>query len=146
MTATEANKPAKFQTSTSWDEHRTELRDGILTSTFRVGAPGDDGAPTVFKTYFPPSTTVPVHTHACDYAEIILEGSQQVTRKWHHAGDIRIVKAGTAYGPLVAGPEGATVLLIFRDGRYQPLAPDGNEEMFSRYTEGLGGPPSPSGA
>ena len=114
--------PRRYQSSTSWTELVEDLYGGATTSKFRVGAPGDGDAPTVFRTYFPPGFEVPVHTHACDYAEIILDGSQQVTKKWHHPGDIRIVKAGTAYGPLVAGPEGVTVLLIFRDGRFAPIA------------------------
>ena len=51
-------------------------------------------------------TYVAPHTHACDYTEIVLEGSEEVTRKWRSAGDITIVKGGTVYGPLIAGPEG----------------------------------------
>jgi hypothetical protein len=137
MTTVDGPNRAKFQAATSWQELFTELSDGMTTSTFRVGVPEDPDAPTIFRTYFPPNFEVPPHTHACDYAEVILEGSQQVTRKWHYPGDIRIVKAGTAYGPLVAGPEGATVLLIFRDGRYMPVSLDGNDEIFADYHEGL---------
>jgi hypothetical protein len=130
--------PAKFKMSTSWDELLHELRDGIMTSMFRVGVPGDPDAPTVFRTYFPPNTFVEPHTHACDYAEVVLEGSQQVTRKWYYPGDIRIAKAGTVYGPLLAGPEGATVLLIFRGGDYAPIAPSGvDASAFDKYQEGV---------
>ena len=55
------------------------------------------------------------------------EGSVQVTRRWYHEGDIRIVKGGTVYGPVIAGPEGATVLIIFRGGIpiNRPPKPDG---------------------
>lgn len=142
MTDIDAIHRRKFQESTSWEERFIELAEGMTTSTFRVGVPEDADAPTVFKTYFPPNMEVPAHTHACDYAEIILEGSQQVTRRWHHAGDIRIVKAGTVYGPLIAGPEGVTVLLIFRDGRYQPVPVNGDAGTFDRYQENLQQPAS----
>lgn len=138
MTEAESLTRKRYQTSTSWAELFTELSDGMTTSTFRVGTPDDPDAPTVFKTYFPPNSQVPAHTHECDYAEIVLEGSQQVTRKWHYPGDIRIVKAGTAYGPLITGPEGATVILIFRDGRYSPVSLDGrDDDAFDRYQDGL---------
>ena len=64
--------------------------------------------------YYPPGWEVQPHTHACDYMEIILEGSQKVTGKWHHAGDVRIARAGTVYGPLIAGPEGVRAFLVLR--------------------------------
>ena len=105
----------KFQMSTSWEELGfIEYPSGAKGNRFVIGDADDDSAPLVLRGIFPPGAVVSPHSHPCDYAEIILEGSQQVTRRWHHAGDIRIVKAGTVYGPLVAGPEGATVLVIFR--------------------------------
>lgn len=123
----------KFQTSTSWDELEVaELPNGIRARKFSIGATqGDEAAPTVFMVEFPPNCHVAAHTHECDYSEIILEGSQQVTRRWHHAGEIRIATAGTAYGPLVAGPEGCKVLVIFADGRWPavPLAKGDSEGL-----------------
>jgi hypothetical protein len=101
----------------SWDElDKVQLPTGIVTSMYRVGDPGDPGAPTVFKVHYPPDCYVEAHTHACDYTEIILGGSQRVGATWHHAGDIRVGLANRGYGPLVAGPEGTTVLFMFRDG------------------------------
>ncbi len=38
--------------------------------------------------------------------------------QWHYAGDVRIGLANRGYGPLVAGDEGATVLFMFKDGRW----------------------------
>jgi hypothetical protein len=110
----------KFQRSTSWEELGfREYPDGTLSSRFVIGDEGDDTAPIVMRGVFPPNAVVAPHSHSCDYAEIILEGTQQVTRRWHKAGDVRIVKAGTVYGPLVAGPEGCTVLVIFRSGTWE---------------------------
>ena len=81
----------------------------------------------MLRTVYPPAWTVSPHLHDPDYAEIILEGSLQVTRRWYHEEDIRIVKGGTVYGPVIAGPDGATVLIIFRGGSpvNRPPRPDG---------------------
>lgn len=116
---------AKREIDTSWEQLGfLDLPNGARTSRFVVGDEDDPEAPVVFRVSFPPGCEVAAHTHDCDYCEIILEGSQQVTRRWHHAGDIRIAKAGTAYGPLIAGPEGCTVLVIFTAGNCpaRPLA------------------------
>ena len=98
---------------TSWDElgSITLEATGVVTSQYRIGLPTEDASPTVFKAQFPPNCRIEAHTHACDYSEIILEGSQQVSGKWLHKGDIRIGMANKAYGPLIAGPEGVTVLV-----------------------------------
>ena len=101
----------------SWDDLESiELPSGIVTQMYRIGSQGD--APTVFKVYYPPGCTIEAHTHECDYTEIILEGTQRVGATWHKAGDIRIGLANRGYGPLVAGPEGATVLFMFKDHRW----------------------------
>lgn len=106
----------------SWDAiEPARLPNGVLTSMYRVGMPDKESSPTVFKVYFPPDCFIEAHTHDCDYSEIILEGSQKVGNQWHYPGDIRIGLANRGYGPLVAGPEGATVLFIFADGRWPAL-------------------------
>lgn len=87
-----------------------------VATMFKIGLPDNDDAPTVFKMWFPPGCTIEAHTHACDYAEIILEGSQKVGPQWLDKGDIRVGLANRGYGPLVAGPEGASILVIFSTG------------------------------
>ncbi len=110
----------------NWDDlDSIELPSGIVTRMFRVGTADD--APTVFDVYFPPGCKVEAHKHACDYTEIIVEGSQKVGATWHKAGDIRIGLADRGYGPLEAGPEGARVLFMFKDGRW-PAIPLGNND------------------
>ncbi len=105
----------KHHESFSWSDVSTTREDGVTLGNLYLGADTDDGPPVrIARVCFPPGYEVRAHTHAADYVELILEGSQQVTRKWYHAGDVRMVKGGTAYGPLVAGPEGVTVLVIFR--------------------------------
>ena len=82
-----------------WPAHPGWLDSGVKVARMVVGDPDDPAAPVVFHTYYPPGWEVSPHTHACDYLEIILQGSQQVTGKWHHAGGVRIAQAGTVYGP-----------------------------------------------
>ena len=108
---------------TSWDELPEVTMDetGIETSSYRVGLSDNDDAPTVFKLYFPPNCRVEAHTHSCDYSEIIIEGSQKVSGKWLYKGDIRVGLANKGYGPLIAGPEGASILVIFADGNWPAI-------------------------
>ena len=142
--------PAEFKSElelrghivTSWDEIGSiELPTTAVATMYRIGLPDDDASPTVFKMWFPPGCTIEAHTHACDYSEIILAGSQKVGSKWLNPGDIRVGLANRGYGPLVAGPEGASVLVIFADGRWPGIALGKNDgstlgtnELTERYT------------
>jgi len=109
-----------FHHATSWEELGfTRMANGVRFSHFTVDEDrAATTAPVVFYAEFEPGSVTLPHSHDCDYAEIILEGRQQVTRRWYEAGHIRIVSAGTVYGPLVAGPEGCKVLVVFKDSRW----------------------------
>ena len=123
-----AELDGKGHTAFSWDDlDKLKLSNGIETSHYRVGMPDEPDAPTVFKVFYPPGCYVEAHTHECDYTEIVLEGSQRVGAVWHHPGDIRIGLANRGYGPLLAGPEGATVLFFFADGRWPAIAIGNND-------------------
>lgn len=136
-----AETGTKHQHATSWEERGfAESPNGVRSAFFRIGDEADPTAPTVFKAVFPPHTEIAPHTHACDYAEVILEGTERVGRTWYKAGDIRVVKANTAYGPLLAGPEGVVKLVIFKDARWQPIPTKGGgleglnvEAIFEHY-------------
>ena len=127
---------------TSWDEIGSiELPTTAVATMYRIGLPDDDESPTVFKMWFPPGCTIEAHTHACDYSEIILEGSHKVGSKWLYPGNIRVGLANRGYGPLVAGPDGASVLVIFADGRWPGVTLGkndgstlGTDELTDRYT------------
>ena len=134
---------ARGHVNTSWEElgSITLPVTNIETSQYRIGSPDDADSPTVFKVYFPPDCRVEAHKHACDYSEIILQGSQKVSGHWLHEGDIRIGMADQAYGPLIAGPEGVTVLVIFADGHWPAIpvgAGDGEtlgvEQLTDKFT------------
>ena len=127
---------------TSWEELGSiELPSTAVATMYRIGSPDSDESPTVFKMWFPPGCTIEAHTHACDYSEIILEGSQKVGGKWLYPGNIRVGLANRGYGPLVAGPEGASVLVIFADGSWPGITLGKNDgstlgtnELNSKYT------------
>ena len=125
---TRAELKRKGSVTTSWEALGAEvLPNGVETSQFRIGDPDHAESPTVFKVRFPPNCEIEPHSHDSDYCEIILEGRQKVTGKWHEAGDIRIGLANRVYGPLIAGEDGVTVLVIFADGRW-PAIPLPNAE------------------
>ena len=111
-----------------WDDlDKLTLPTGIETRMYRVGLPESEASPTVFKVFYPPNCVVEAHTHECDYTEIIIEGSQSVGATSHKAGDIRIGMANRGYGPIVAGPEGTTVLFMFADGRWPAITIGNND-------------------
>jgi hypothetical protein len=122
MSTTPAAGRKSFAVDTSWDELGwNDLGGGITSSRFVLGDPDDPQAPMVFRTFFPPGCRVEAHRHSCDYAEIILEGTQQVSGKWHKAGDVRYVVGKRGYGPLIAGPEGVHVIVIFRRQDFETI-------------------------
>ena len=113
--------------TTSWDGIGSiTLPTEAIATMYKIGMPDNPQAPTVFKMWFPPGCTIETHTHDCDYSEIILEGSQMVGRETLYPGDVRIGLANRGYGPLVAGPEGASVLVIFATGDW-PAIPLGTK-------------------
>ena len=117
---------------TSWKQiGEITLPTTAVASMFKVGLPDNPQAPTIFKMWFPPGCLIESHTHDCDYSEIILEGAQQVGRKWLYPGDVRIGLANRGYGPLLAGPEGASVLVIFATGKWPgiPLTKGGGDTL-----------------
>lgn len=89
----------------------------IIGDAALVDIGDDDNArrPLIALVKFSPGTEIPPHYHDSDYCSIVVEGQLEVTRKVHGPGSVRIVKGGTAYGPVVAGPDGATAIEIFAD-------------------------------
>ena len=105
----------------SWSEIEQSGAAGVVNARFILFE--DENSPVVWRSVFPPGCVVSAHSHDCDYVEIILEGAQQVGRTWYNAGDIRIVEGRHVYGPLTAGPDGATVMTIMRGPNDAPRAP-----------------------
>lgn len=100
---------------TSWDE--LAFIDSPLGRAALIDIGDDDGRtrPLVAAVHYPPDAEVPPHYHDTDYCSFIIEGEIEVTRRVHRAGDVRVVKKGTVYGPLKAGPNGCKVIEVFAD-------------------------------
>src|SRR5579885_3438877 len=80
----EVKKSKSFAADTSWNELGwTEYDNGARVASFVLGDPDDPDAPVVFTGEYPPGSRTEAHHHVNDYAEILLEGTQQITGKWH---------------------------------------------------------------
>jgi hypothetical protein len=143
-----SNRPLRLlgHRDTSWSELGVMVTpNGARGSWFTLGDETDSAAPVVFNVSFPPDCRIAPHTHDTDYAEIIIEGSQKVGRRWYRVGDIRIVSAGHTYGPLIAGPDGMRAIIIYRDDRWTPVTKrTGSQEGL--YTGALDQLPKEAGA
>ena len=88
---------------------------GIHYARFRMDE-ANPNSPTMILSKFEAGVRVPAHTHDSNYFEYIIEGEQAVGKQNFAKGDIRLVKGGVGYGPIVVGPNGCTVLIVFEDG------------------------------
>lgn len=91
-------------------------RDGMISYATFVMDPDDSHAPHVLISKFAPGTRIPPHTHGSNYFEYVMAGGQMVGKQHYGVGDVRLVKAGTGYGPIVVDAEGLTALIVFQDG------------------------------
>lgn len=98
--------------------------DGIEYTRFLLDE-DDASSPLVILTRFEPGETVEPHTHESNYFEYVIEGEQSVGKTTFREGDVRIVKGGTGYGPVVAGPEGCLVLIMFQNATGALMQPKG---------------------
>lgn len=96
--------------------------EGIAYARFRLDET-DPHTPTVILSKFDPGARVGAHTHDTNYFEYIIEGEQTVGKTTFRKGDVRLVTGGTGYGPIVVGPEGCTVLIVFADGSQSVTVP-----------------------
>jgi anti-sigma factor ChrR (cupin superfamily) len=106
------NQQHIFAANVEW---RAGSDDGIQYARFRMDE-ANPSSPTMILSKFEPGVRVPAHTHDTSYFEYIIEGEQAVGKQTFAKGDIRLVKGGTGYGPIVVGPNGCTVLIVFEDG------------------------------
>lgn len=75
----------------------------------------DTSSPLVILTKFAAGEVVAPHTHGTNYFEYVIEGEQTVGKTKFGPGDVRFAKAGTGYGPIVIGPDGCTVIIVFQE-------------------------------
>lgn len=91
------------------------LDDRVTTAWLDIGDPGDPHRPLVMVVRYAPGITVKPHSHASDYASLVVEGDVVITGQLHGVGSIRLVAARTVYGPLVTGDRGTTLIDVFTD-------------------------------
>ncbi len=96
-----------------------------------------EGGTGVLVVEYEPGCKVDVHYHDCDYCSIVVEGSIEISHVIHKVGEMRFVKAGTVYGPLIAGPEGCTVIDIFAVGHDPMSARNTYFDLESRRKKNL---------
>ena len=75
----------------------------------------DTSSPLGILPKFAPGEVVDPHTHGTNYFEYVVEGEQTVGKTRFGPGDVRFAKAGTGYGPIVIGPQGCTVVIVFQE-------------------------------
>lgn len=85
----------------------------------------DKSSPLVILSKFQAGEVVEPHTHGTNYFEYVLEGQQTVGKVTFGKGDMRLVKAGTGYGPIMIGAEGCTVLIVFQEASGSMAQPKG---------------------
>src|SRR5437763_1128346 len=101
---------------TAWDDESLEwdgFDDRVSSAWLDMGDPDDPDRPLVMLVRYAPNITLAPHAHASDYSSIVVQGEVTVSGRLHTVGSLRIVAAGTTYGPLVAGPEGTTIIDTF---------------------------------
>jgi anti-sigma factor ChrR (cupin superfamily) len=98
--------------------------DGIQYARFLMDE-DDSSSPLIVLSKFEPGEVVEPHTHGTNYFEYVIEGQQTVGKVTFGPGDIRLVKGGTGYGPIVVGPEGCTVLIVFQNATGSMTQPKG---------------------
>ena len=70
-------------------------------------------APGILGVDQPPGFTADVHSHSTDMVYLFTQGEMSMPGEGtYRAGDIRIVKAHTIYGPETTGPDGVKFILL----------------------------------
>lgn len=93
---------------------------GVRFTQFLIDPNDTADSPAVVLAKFEPGEEVQPHTHACNYLEYIVDGSQTVGKVLFNAGDVRWAAAGTGYGPIKVGPDGCTVMIVFQSASKSP--------------------------
>jgi hypothetical protein len=95
------------------DAGAAERVDGTVPAITLRPLTGEACDITVLIFTFPPDYVGKVHWHPADTVYVVQRGQFIVSGEGtYEVGDVRWVKAGTAYGPEAAGPEGCDVMLI----------------------------------
>jgi len=123
---TETPDPGFFTTRAGttrvvFEDQNYESRPGFKRLRMILGDPDDPRAPQAIWAQDPPGVLWDRQLCPTDFVIVYLEGGQTVEGTWYGAGEARLQRAGTVYGPIEAGPEGSTVLLVFADANYHAI-------------------------
>jgi len=89
----------------------------------------------VFHVRFGPDQRGEAHWHPSDTLYVFLEGSLRVEGEAeYHAGQVRFVRGGFAYGAEVGGPEGCEFLFVSL-GEYGRFDPDVDPPPLGRWDD-----------
>jgi hypothetical protein len=92
-----------------------EVGFGLRQKVFTLGEEGDKTRPLLLVTRFPPNAVLPRHYHQDVFMDAVVAGSSNIAGEWHEAGTVRWFPARAMYGPVVAGPDGCTLLEFYVD-------------------------------
>jgi hypothetical protein len=96
---------------------------------------------TVIYTRYDPDLIIERHGHSSDHVVYVLEGQLRVGEVDCAPGTMVLLEHGSTFGPLVAGPEGTTIL-EFYTGDVTPVPED--PEAFEAFLRERGVVPVPA--
>ncbi len=91
------------------DTERADLRQGELTSEYKVREGGSGGMPQLVELRYQPGAEIQVHSHDEDEIMYILEGSMRINNRTVGPGGCLYIAGGTFYG-FHAGADGLHIL------------------------------------
>lgn len=108
------------------DADWSEMPFGLRQTTLHLGSEDQPDQPILVMTRFPPDVDLPRHSHAAPFCDAVVEGSMWVEDdgQWYPRGTVRMVPAGTTYGPTRSGAEGLTLLEFYANAAGFPAAMD----------------------
>jgi quercetin dioxygenase-like cupin family protein len=91
------------------DEERGKLKQGELTSSYRIREPGDASSPQLVELRYEPGAEIQTHCHDEDEIIYVLSGAMRIGARTVGPGACLTVPGGVFYG-FQAGPEGLEIL------------------------------------
>jgi len=91
------------------EAERAKLRQGELTSAYRIREPGDVRSPQLVELRYEPDAVVSLHSHDEDEIIYVLTGEMRINNRKVGPGATLTVPGGVFYG-FTAGPEGLRIL------------------------------------
>jgi quercetin dioxygenase-like cupin family protein len=91
------------------DAERSKLKQGELTSSYRIREPGDASSPQLVELRYEPGAEIQTHCHDEDEIIYVLSGAMVIGARTVGPGACLTVPGGVFYG-FQAGPEGLAIL------------------------------------